>query len=325
MNSDAEAVETALKAARKWAYNKKGVANNSAEIIVCEGNFAGRTISIVSFSSEPQYRAGFGPRTPGFVTVPFGDAAALERAINTNTAAFLFEPIQGEGAIRFPPQGYLRAIREICTRHNALLLADEIQTGLGRTGDFLACNHENVMHDGLTLGKVLGGGLLPVSAFLARDDVMDVFSPGDHGSTFGGNPLACAVASEALDVLQDENLLERARLRGAQCREGLIAIRGGMIRQVRGRGLMLGVELDCDAAGGRMWAERLLTAGILTKETHGNVLRLAPPLVVSEAVVDQALQAIRAVLGSRLGSKSRLPDVSPDCEAAAVPTGPVTQ
>jgi ornithine--oxo-acid transaminase len=257
--------------------------------------------------------------------VPFGDAAALERAINSNTAAFLFEPIQGEGGIRVPPQGYLRAIREICTRHNVLLLADEIQTGLGRTGDFLARNHENVMPDGLTLGKALGGGLLPVSAFLARDDVMDVFSPGDHGSTFGGNPLACAVASEALDVLQDENLLERARLRGAQFREGLMAIRGGMIREVRGRGLMLGVELDCDAAGGRMWAERLLTAGILTKETHGNVLRLAPPLVVSEAEIDQALQAIRAVLGSRLGSNSLLPDVSSDYEAAAVPAGPVTQ
>ena len=295
MNSGAEAVETALKAARKWAYDVKGVAADRAQIIVCDGNFAGRTISIVSFSSEAQYMEGFGPRTPGFLCVPFGDAAALERAITPDTAAFLVEPIQSEAGIRVPPDGYLAAVRKICTRHNVLLMVDEIQTGLGRTGALLACDHEGVRPDGLTLGKALGGGLLPVSAFLARQDVMSVFKPGDHGSTFGGNPLACAVASEALDVLQEEHLVERSRIRGAQFLQGLQALTGPIIREVRGRGLLIGVELACTAQQGRVWAERLLQAGVLTKDTHGNVLRFAPPLVISEAQVDEALRAIAAV------------------------------
>ena len=295
MNSGAEAVETALKAARKWAYNVKGVAADRAQIIVCDGNFAGRTISIVSFSSEAQYMEGFGPRTPGFLCVPFGDAAALERAITPHTAAFLVEPIQSEAGIRVPPDGYLAAVRKICTRHNVLLMVDEIQTGLGRTGALLACDHEGVRPDGLTLGKALGGGLLPVSAFLARQDVMCVFTPGDHGSTFGGNPLACAVASEALDVLQEEHLVERSRIRGAQFLQGLQALKGPIIREVRGRGLLIGVELACNAQQGRVWAERLLQAGVLTKDTHGNVLRFAPPLVISEAQVEEALRAIAAV------------------------------
>lgn len=295
MNSGAEAVETALKAARKWAYDVKGVAADRAQIIVCDGNFAGRTISIVSFSSEAQYMEGFGPRTPGFLCVPFGVAAALERAITPDTAAFLVEPIQSEAGIRVPPDGYLAAVRKICTRHNVLLMVDEIQTGLGRTGALLACDHEGVRPDGLTLGKALGGGLLPVSAFLARQDVMSVFTPGDHGSTFGGNPLACAVASEALDVLQEEHLVERSRIRGAQFLQGLQALKGPIIREVRGRGLLIGVELACTAQQGRVWAERLLQAGVLTKDTHGNVLRFAPPLVISEAQVDEALRAIAAV------------------------------
>jgi ornithine--oxo-acid transaminase len=316
MNSGAEAVETALKAARKWAYRVKGVAADAAEIIVCDGNFAGRTISIVSFSSEPQYMAGFGPRTPGFKSVTFGDAAALERAITPNTAAFLVEPIQGEGGIRIPRQGYLRAVREICSRHNVLMIVDEIQTGLGRTGKLLACNHENVVPDGLTLGKALGGGLLPVSAFLAREDVMAVFSPGDHGSTFGGNPLACAVASEALDLLQDEDLPGKAAVRGAQFIEGLRGMRCDIIREVRGRGLMIGVELECKPDEGRIWAERLLAAGLLTKETHGNVLRFAPPLVITEQEVVQALQAIASVFKAGMVSASHLADLS-DMRAAA--------
>ena len=295
MNSGAEAVETALKAARKWSYQVKGVAPDRAQIIVCDGNFAGRTISIVSFSTEAQYMEGFGPRTPGFVSVPFGDAAALERAITPDTAAFLVEPIQSEAGIRVPPDGYLAAVRKICTRHNVLFMVDEIQTGLGRTGALLACDHEGVRPDGLTLGKALGGGLLPVSAFLARQDVMAVFAPGDHGSTFGGNPLACAVASEALDVLREDRLAEHARIRGAQFFQGLQALKGPIIREVRGRGLLIGVELDCNAQQGRVWAERLLKAGVLTKDTHGNVLRFAPPLVISEAQVDEAVRAIAAV------------------------------
>ena len=304
MNSGAEAVETALKAARKWAYQMKGVPADRAEIIVCDGNFAGRTISIVSFSSEAQYIEGFGPRTPGFRSIPFGDAAALERAITPATAAFLVEPIQSEAGVRVPPDGYLAAVREICSRHNVLLILDEIQTGLGRTGHLLACDHESVRPDGLTLGKALGGGLLPISAFLARRDVMDVFTPGDHGSTFGGNPLACAVASEALDVLQTEGLAECARARGEQFLEGLRAINSSVIREVRGRGLLIGLELACGAAEGRQWAERIVAAGVLTKDTHGNVLRFAPPLVISPAEVDEALSVLNSVFSERRPAQS---------------------
>ncbi|MGZ3254024.1 MAG: ornithine--oxo-acid transaminase, partial [Burkholderiaceae bacterium] len=230
MNTGAEAVETAIKAARKWGHKVKGIADNRAEIIVCHGNFAGRTTTLVGFSSEPQYRDGFGPFAPGFTSIPFGDANALEAAINPNTAAFLVEPIQGEGGIIVPPDGYLAACRDICKCHNILLICDEVQTGLGRTGRLLACDHEGVKPDGLILGKALGGGLLPVSAFLAREDVMNVFHPGDHGSTFGGNPLAAAVGTAALRILQEEKLAERAQTLGTYLTEALRAIHHPAIR-----------------------------------------------------------------------------------------------
>lgn len=296
MNTGAEAVETAIKAARKWGYKVKGIADGSAEIIVCGGNFAGRTTTIVGFSSEAQYRDGFGPFAPGFVAVPFGDAAALEAAISPHTAAFLVEPIQGEGGIIVPPDGYLAACREICTRHNVLLICDEVQTGLGRTGRILACDHEGVKPDGLVLGKALGGGLLPVSAFLARSDVMDVFTPGDHGSTFGGNPLAAAVGTAALQLLRDEQLAERAEKLGARLQQGLRSIHHPAIRAVRGKGLMIGLDLDPQLLSARHFCEALLARGILSKETHDTVVRLAPPLVITEEQIDDALQTLRATL-----------------------------
>ncbi|EWS56228.1 Ornithine aminotransferase 2 [Methylibium sp. T29] len=244
MNTGAEAVETALKAARKWGYTVKGIAEGHAQIIVAANNFAGRTTTIVGFSSEAQYRSGFGPFAPGFVTVPYGDAAALEAAITEDTCAFLVEPVQGEAGIVAPPVGYLKAVREICTRRGILMICDEVQTGLGRTGRVLACDHEGVRPDGLTLGKALGGGLLPVSAFLAREEVMAVFTPGDHGSTFGGNPLAAAVGDTALQVLVEEKLSERAAEQGAVLLERLHALRHPAIRDVRGKGLLVGVEID---------------------------------------------------------------------------------
>ena len=296
MNTGAEAVETALKAARKWAYEVKGVAPDRAQIIVCAGNFAGRTTTIVGFSSEQQYRAGFGPFAPGFITVPFGDAAALEAAITSDTAAFLVEPIQGEAGIIVPPDGYLTQCRAICTRHNVLLICDEVQTGLGRTGRLLACEHDGIRPDGLVLGKALGGGLLPVSAFLARDDVMAVFRPGDHGSTFGGNPLACAVGLAALDVLEEEGLAQRAQVLGAVLMDRLGALRHPAIREVRGRGLLIGMELDSAHISAREFCERLMAHGVLSKDTHGTVVRIAPPLVISEQEVDIAVAAFAAVL-----------------------------
>ena len=295
MNTGAEAVETALKAARKWGYTVKGIAADQAEIIVCRGNFAGRTTTIVGFSSEPQYRKGFGPYSAGFVQVPFGDAAALEAAITPRTAAFLVEPIQGEAGIVVPPEGYLAACRDICTRHGVLLICDEVQTGLGRTGRLLACDHEDVVPDGLVLGKALGGGLLPVSAFLAREDVMAVFTPGDHGSTFGGNPLACAVGSAALRLLQEENLADRARHLGARLLAGLRAISHPAILEVRGKGLLIGMELDPALLSARDCCLRLMERGILTKDTHDTVVRFAPPLVISQAELDGALEAIGTV------------------------------
>ncbi|MGV3653559.1 MAG: ornithine--oxo-acid transaminase [Noviherbaspirillum sp.] len=295
MNTGAEAVETALKAARKWGYTVKGIAADQAEIIVCRGNFAGRTTTIVGFSSEPQYRNGFGPYSAGFVQVPFGDAAALEAAITPRTAAFLVEPIQGEAGIVVPPEGYLAACRDICTRHGVLLICDEVQTGLGRTGRFLACDHEGVVPDGLVLGKALGGGLLPVSAFLAREDVMAVFTPGDHGSTFGGNPLACAVGSAALRLLQEENLADRARHLGARLLAGLRATSHPAILEVRGKGLLIGMELDPALVSARDCCLRLMERGILTKDTHDTVVRFAPPLVISQAELDGALEAIGTV------------------------------
>ncbi|CAB1368190.1 ornithine--oxo-acid transaminase [Denitratisoma oestradiolicum] len=298
VNTGLEAVETALKAARKWAYQVKGVAPERAEIIACDGNFHGRSITIVGLSSEAQYREGFGPFPPGLRRVPYGDAAALEAAIGPDTAAFLVEPIQGEGGVVLPPAGYLEACAEICKRHHVLLICDEVQTGLGRTGAWLACQHEGVRPDGVILGKALGGGLLPVSAFLADRAVMDVFRPGDHGSTFGGNSLAATVALEALNVIEEEGLVERSARLGRHFLAGLQALDSPAIRQVRGRGLFIGVELvpEIDA---RTLCLRLLEAGILTKDTHQTVIRLAPPLVITEAQLDWALARIARVLGSR--------------------------
>lgn len=301
MNSGAEAVETAIKAARKWAYKVKHVPDGQAQILVAEGNFAGRTTTIVGFSSEAQYRDGFGPFAPGFASVPFGDAQALEAAITPHTAAFIVEPIQGEAGIIVPPAGYLAAVREICTRHKVLMICDEVQTGLGRTGALLACDHEGVKPDGLTLGKALGGGLLPVSAFLARDDVMAQFTPGDHGSTFGGNPLAAAVGLAALDLLEREQLVRRAADQGAYLMAQLRALAHPAITEVRGRGLLIGVEIDPAFASARAVCEALMHEGVLTKDTHHTVVRLAPPLVVERDQVDFAVQALARVL-KRLGA-----------------------
>jgi ornithine--oxo-acid transaminase len=296
MNSGAEAVETALKAARKWAYTVKRVPADRAEIIVCDGNFHGRTIAIVGFSSVPQYRDGFGPFPPGFRSVPFGDAAALRAAITPNTAAFLVEPIQGEGGINVPPAGYLAEVARICREQNVLLICDEIQSGLGRTGKLLACQHDGVKPDAVTLGKALGGGLLPVSLFLARRDVMQVFKPGDHGSTFGGNPIAAAVGLAALDTLIEENLIERSARLGAHLLIRLAAIRNPIIREVRGRGLFAGVELDRNLASAATVATRLLQAGVLTKDTHRNTVRFAPPLIIEESEIDWAVDRVAEVL-----------------------------
>jgi len=296
MNSGAEAVETAIKAARKWAYKVKNVPEGLAHIIVAEGNFAGRTTTIVGFSSEAQYRDGFGPFAPGFHSVPFGDAAALEAAITPHTAAFIVEPIQGEAGIVVPPEGYLRAVREICSRRGVLLICDEVQTGLGRTGELLACDHEGIRPDGLILGKALGGGLLPVSAFLARADVMALFTPGDHGSTFGGNPLAAAVGEASLKLLADERLAERARARGGELMTGLRALAHPAIAEVRGRGLLIGVEIDPGFASARAVCEALMQEGVLTKDTHDTVVRLAPPLIISSEQVAEAVAAMGRAL-----------------------------
>jgi ornithine--oxo-acid transaminase len=296
MNTGAEAVETALKAARKWAYTVKGVPADRAEIIVCRGNFHGRTLAAVALSTEAQYREGFGPFPPGFVHVPYGDAAALAAAVTPNTAAFLVEPIQGEGGIIVPPPGYLAECARICNEHHVLLLCDEIQTGLGRTGALLACGHENVKPDGLILGKALGGGLLPVSAFLARREVMAVFHPGDHGSTFGGNPLAAAVAQEALAILVEDRLAEQAQRLGASFQARLKTLPSPLIKTVRGKGLLIGVEVDARRVSARRVCEALMARGILSKETHETVVRLAPPLVITDQQLDEAISIIHQVL-----------------------------
>ncbi len=296
MNSGAEAVETALKIARKWGYMVKGVPEGQAEIIACSGNFQGRTISIISFSDSEQYRTGFGPFTPGFKIVPYGDAAALEAAITPNTVAFSVEPIQGEGGVIVPPEGYLRAVREICTRHNVLLLTDEIQSGLGRTGKLLATHWEVVRADIVTIGKALSGGFYPVSAVLADSAVMNVITPGDHGSTFGGNPLAAAVAREALAVLVEENLIDNARKMGDYLMDRLRQIDSPHVKEVRGRGLLIGVELHPSAGGARRFCEALMEQGLLCKETHDNVIRFAPPLVIDRDDLDWALARIEPVL-----------------------------
>jgi ornithine--oxo-acid transaminase len=295
MNSGAEAVETAIKAARKWAHTVKKIKENAAEIIVCENNFHGRTTTIVSMSSEPQYRFGFGPFTPGFKTIPYDDAAALAKAINPNTAAFLVEPIQGEAGIRIPSHGYLKQCFDLCKQHNVLFIADEIQTGLGRTGKLLACEHENVKPDAVILGKALGGGLLPVSAFLANDVVMNVFTPGDHGSTFGGNPLAAAVASEALNVLVDENLAAHSAELGDYFLKQLQQIKSPLIKTIRGKGLLIGIEIAPGKISARDICLKLMAAGLLSKDTHDTVIRIAPPLVITKKQIDEAMEIIKNV------------------------------
>ncbi len=297
MSTGAEGVETAIKVARKWAYVVKKVPVGRAQIIVCAGNFHGRTSTIVGFSSEPQYRDAFGPyAAEAFRHVPYGDAAALEAAITPETAAFLVEPVQGEAGIVVPPEGYLAQCARICREKNVLLIADEVQTGLGRTGKLFACQHDNVKPDGIILGKALGGGLLPVSAFCAREEVMGVLRPGDHGSTFGGNALGAAVGLMALTVLTDERLAERAATMGAYLLKRLRAISSPVVTDVRGKGLLIGVELDGKRVGARAFVETLLKHGVLSKDTHGTVARFAPPLVIEREEIDWAVERIRDAL-----------------------------
>ena len=296
MNTGAEAVETAIKAARKWGYLKKGVEENKAEIIVCENNFHGRTTTIISFSTEPQYKFGFGPFTPGFKIIPYNDPEALEKAITPNTVAFLVEPVQGEGGVIVPDEGYYRKIREITKKYNVLLIADEIQTGFGRTGTLFAMDREGVKPDILVVGKALGGGIYPVSAILADDDIMDVFKPGDHGSTFGGNPLASAVGMASLEVILEEKLPERAEELGNYFMEELRKINSPYVKEVRGRGLLVGVEIKKEIATARPFCEKLMKLGILAKETHEQVIRFAPPLIIKKEEIDWALERIRKVL-----------------------------
>ncbi|MHC4932414.1 MAG: ornithine--oxo-acid transaminase [Planctomycetota bacterium] len=296
MNAGAEAVETALKAARRWGYMKKKVAEDRAEILVFDGNFHGRTTTIVGFSSDPGARNGYGPFAPGFRSLPYGDAAAVAAAMNENVVAVLAEPVQGEGGVILPPEGFLSRLREICDEQNVLLLLDEIQSGLGRCGSFLAQDLAGVRADGVMIGKALSGGLYPVSAFLADDAVMEVFDPGSHGSTYGGNPIACAVAEAALDVLTDENLIERARELGAHMAARLEAIGSPHVREIRAIGLWAGIELHESAGGARKYCERLRDEGMLCKETHVNTLRLAPPLIISHEELDLALDTLEKVL-----------------------------
>jgi len=296
MNTGAEAVETAIKAARRWGYRVKGIAEGRARIVVCEGNFHGRTTTIISFSSEDSYRDGFGPFTPGFDIVPYGDIGALEQAITDETCALLLEPIQGEAGVVVPPEGYLAAARKLCDERKALLIADEIQTGLGRTGTLLCCEHEGVRADAYLLGKALGGGLYPISAVAARSEVLEVFEPGSHGSTFGGNPLGCAVAREALKILVEDRLAERAVELGEYFVERLRAIGSPHVDHVRGKGLLIGVVLKASAGGARRFCEALMTEGLLCKETHENVIRFAPPLVIEKADIDWAMPRIEKVL-----------------------------
>lgn len=293
MNSGAEAVETALKAARKWGHTEKGIADGKAEIIVCAGNFHGRTLAVISFSSDEQYRSGFGPLTPGFRIIPFGDAQALREAITPNTCAFLCEPIQGEAGVVIPPDGYLRDAATICRENRVLLTVDEIQSGLGRTGKLFAYMHEGIQPDVLIVGKALGGGFYPVSAVLASKEILGVFGPGDHGSTFGGNPLACAVARTALRVLIDEKLCERSEELGGYFLAKLRSLRSPVIKEVRGRGLWIGMELNTEA---RKYSEALKEEGLLCKETHEHILRIAPPLVIQREEIDWAFECFRKVL-----------------------------
>jgi ornithine--oxo-acid transaminase len=295
MNSGAEAVETAIKAARKWGYTMKGIPMNEAEIIICEGNFHGRTTTIISFSSDVQYKFGFGPYTPGFKCIPYDDPIALEQSITPHTAAFLVEPIQGEAGIRLPSPWYLKRCEEICRKNNVLFLCDEIQTGLGRTGKLLAHQHDDIKPDGVILGKALGGGLLPVSLFLSRKEVMDVFTPGDHGSTFGGNQLAAVVGLAALNILIEENLIENARKMGDYFLNKLLAIEHSIIKEIRGKGLLIGIEIASYEVSARQICLELMERGLLTKETHGTVIRLAPPLTINQSQLDEAFMIIEDV------------------------------
>jgi ornithine--oxo-acid transaminase len=296
MNSGAEAVGTALKLARKWAYQIKGVSPNQAEIITFEGNFHGRTVTIISFSSEEAYRKDFGPFTPGFKVIPYGETSALPDAITPNTAAVLIEPIQGEAGVIVPPDGFLRDLRRVCSQNNVLLIADEIQTGLGRTGKLFACDHESVRPDVMIIGKALSGGFYPVSAILADRDLLGLFQPGEHGSTFGGNPLGAAVARAALKVITNENLANNSAIIGEYFQERLAEIPSRHVKEVRGKGLLIGVELKSEAGGARRFAEALKDNGVLVKETHENVLRFAPPLIIDKETVDWALERIFPVL-----------------------------
>ncbi len=298
MNSGAEAVETAIKTARKWGYKVKGVQANKADIIVCSSNFHGRTTTIVSFADDPSSYEQYGPFTPGFVMVPYGNAEALENAVTPNTVAFLIEPIQGEAGVVIPPEGYLKTAAEICKKNNVLLIADEIQSGLGRTGRLLASEHEGVKPDMITIGKALSGGVYPVSAVLSSREILGTLEPGTHGSTYGGNPLACAVAREALKVLTEEHMVENAAELGAYFIDGLRSIDTPYIDLIRGRGLWIGVVLKPDAGGARRFCEALKEEGILAKDTHENIIRLAPPLVITRKEVDWALDRIRTVFTS---------------------------
>jgi len=296
MNSGAEAVESVIKAVRKWGYTLKNIPADKAEIIVCENNFHGRTVTIVGFSSEKQYRDGYAPFTPGFRLIPFGDADALQDAITDNTVAFLVEPIQGEGGIIIPPDDYLKKVRKICDEHKIMMITDEIQTGLGRTGKMLAEEHSGVQADVTVIGKALSGGVYPVSAVLSNSEVLGVFHPGDHGSTYGGNPLACAVARTALKVLVEEGMIENAADLGSYFQEQLTSIQSPYIKEVRGKGLMIGVELHPEAGGARKFCETLMEKGLLCKETHDNVIRFAPPLIINKKEIDWALERIEEVL-----------------------------
>lgn len=296
MNSGAEAVETAIKTVRKWGYKIKGVEQDKAEIIVCSNNFHGRTTTIVSFSTEEQYRDGFGPFTPGFVIIPYNDIEALKKTINKNTVAFMVEPIQGEAGIIIPDEGYLKAAYEVCKNENVIFIADEIQTGLGRTGKLFAYEYENIKPDILIVGKALSGGTYPVSAVLSSKEILDVFKPGDHGSTFGGNPLAAAVARESLKVIVDEKLPERSFELGKYFLEKLRTIESNHIKEIRGKGLFIGIELLPEAGGARRFCEALKDEGLLCKETHENVIRLAPPLVIEKDEIDWAFERIEKIL-----------------------------
>ncbi len=298
MNTGAEAVETAIKMVRKWAYKVRGIPADKAEIIVCENNFHGRTTTIVGFSSEEQYRDGFGPFTPGFITVPYGDVEAFRAAVNENTAGFLMEPLQGEGGVSVPPDGYIRETAEICREHGVAFIADEIQTGLGRTGRLFCTEWEGVRPDVLIVGKALGGGVYPVSATIADDEFMDVFEPGDHGSTFGGNPLGAAIGRAALKVILDEKLSERSDELGSWFMEQLVAIDSPHVEEVRGRGLMIGVVIKESSGTARPFCEALQARGILAKETHHQVIRFAPPLTIERSVLEDALVEIAAVLSA---------------------------